>query len=193
VCEACGELSEFTDPPTPFAAFGLEPAFPLDLSATQKRLLALARALHPDVHAQADAARRRRAERNTAELNAAFRVLSDAARRAAWLVRHLGGPGEDEERAMPQAFLQEVLEWNEAIEEARRADPGAAARRGLGPLRARLGAERQALLERLAATLTPLPAPQAPTLRAARRELNALRYLDRVLGEIEALDPSAIS
>lgn len=187
LCEACGELLEPRTPPSPFEALGLEPAFALDVAAAKKRLLALSRALHPDFHGTADADTRRMAEDNTAALNAAFHVLADDLRRADWLVRALGGPGEDEERAMPGAFLQEVLEWNETIEEARRAAPGSRARTALATLAAGLESARAEGVRRLAALLTPLPAHGAAVLRAVRQELNGLRYVERALREIGEL------
>jgi molecular chaperone HscB len=188
VCESCGALLEPRTPPTPFETFGLEMSYPLDAAREQKRLLALSRALHPDFHATASAVRRQRAEDSTALLNAAHAVLADDVRRADWLVRALGGPREDEERTMPAGFLQEVLEWNEAIAEARSAAPGSPERAALAPLAERLRAERARELQDVRERLEPLPERGAPALRKARQALNALRYLDRVLAELGELD-----
>jgi len=187
LCERCGTLLDPHTKPTPFEVLGLVPAFALDLAAVRKRLLALSRALHPDFHANAGEGTRRRAEDGTAALNAAFHVLSDDARRADWLVSALGGPREDDERAMPTAYLEEVLEWNEAIEEARAAPADSPARTGLAPLSKRLEEERKQTLRRIETLLTPLPPEGSPLLREARRELNAVRYLDRALRELGEL------
>ncbi len=186
-CERCGELLEPRTPPTPFAVLGLEPSFAVDQQGLKKRMLALSRALHPDFHAGADAETRRLAEDHSAALNAAYALLSDDARRAEWLVRELGGPREDEERTLPGAFLQEVLEWNEAIEEARASAPGSPERAALAPLTRQLRDARAQGLQGVARLLTPLPAPGAAALRAVRQELNALRYLERVLRELGEL------
>jgi molecular chaperone HscB len=191
LCEACGELLEPRSPPSPFEALGLEPAFALDLGAARARLLALSRALHPDFHGTADAGTRRLAEDNTAALNAAFQVLSDDLRRADWFVRALGGPGEAEERSMPGAFLQEVLEWNETIEEARQAAPGSPARAALRDLAAELDSARAAGIRRVAGLLTPPPPHGDAALRKVRQELNALRYMERALREIGELQLAA--
>ncbi len=186
VCESCGALLP-AGAPDPFRALGLLPAFALDRDALRTRVLALSRRLHPDFFANAPEAERELAERNTAELNAAHLILADDVRRADWLVKHLGGPGEDEERAMPAPFLQEVLEWNEAIEEARRPAAGADARAALDGLARSLEAERAALIERAGALLDPLPARGSAALVEARKLLNATRYLDRALREIAEL------
>jgi molecular chaperone HscB len=191
VCEACGALLAPGTPPTPFEALGLAPAYALDVGAARRRLLALSRAAHPDFHANAGDETRRRAEDNTAALNAAFRILSDDVRRADWLVRALGGPGEDEERAMPAAFLHEVLEWNEAIEAARDAEHDSAARAELATLATRLEGERAGSMQRIGSALDPLPATGSPALRKVRQELNAVRYLDRALREIRELSLTA--
>lgn len=187
LCEACGELLEPRTSPSPFEVLGLEPVYALDRAAAHKRLLALSRALHPDFHGTADTDTRRLAEDNTAALNGAFQVLADDLRRADWFVRALGGPREDEERSMPAAFLQEVLEWSETIEEARAAAPGTPARAALAPLGAALQRAHAAGVQRVTALLTPPPAHGAAALRTVRLELNALRYIQRALGEIGEL------
>ena len=187
LCESCGELLEPRGQPTPFAVLGLEAAYVLDAAAARKRLLALSRALHPDFHATASARTRRLAQDNTAALNAAFQLLSDDALRADWLVRALDGPREDEERAMPAAFLDAVLEWNEAIEDARASAPGSPVRAALESLAEELRGARAAGMKRVASLLTPLPQPGSSALRSVRQELNALRYLDRTLREIGEL------
>ncbi len=187
LCESCGTLLEVDASASPFALLGLEPGFPLDLGALRKRLFSLSRRLHPDFFGAADEPTRARAQRNTAELNAAFEVLADDFRRADWLVRHLQGPSENDERQMPREFLAEVLEWNEAVEAARHAAPGSPARAALVELGRSLAAERAAQLETLASLLTPRPAARAPAQTEARRRHNAVRYLDRTLHEIAEL------
>jgi len=187
LCESCQALQEPVRPPTPFEALGLEPGFALDPKALQKRLRELSRGLHPDYFGTADEATRARAQHSTAELNGAFQVLADEAQRADYLVGWLGGPREDQERSMPLEFLQEVLEWNEAIEEARTSGPDSAQRKALEPLERRLASERSTLMHRVAETLTPLPPRGAPALSETRKLLNAIRYLDRALGEIAEL------
>jgi molecular chaperone HscB len=185
VCEKCGGLLEPVARATPFEILGLEPAFALDPSALRARVLALSRRVHPDYFAAGEPELRARAERNTAELNVAHQVLADELRRADWLVKHLGGPGEDEERSMPSEFLHEVLEWNEAIEAARAHGPSAQAE--LDELARRLSAERTATLKKIGALLTPLPARSSSVLAEIRKHLNAARYMDRALREIAEL------
>jgi molecular chaperone HscB len=186
-CAACGRLLAAADGVTPFAVLGLEPAARADAEDLRRRLLRFSRLVHPDFFGAAGSEQRALAERNTALLNEAWRVVSDDAVRADWLVRHLGGPGEADERQMPQAFLMEVLEWNEALEEARGAPAGEPLPAALEGLADRWRRERRAALDQALARLDPLPKRGAPALTDARRSLNAVRYLDRALGELEAL------
>lgn len=187
LCESCGALLEADGASSPFELLGTEARFRIDPSAVRKRLLALSRRMHPDFFDAADAPTRALAERNTAELNAAYEVLTDDFRRADWLVRHLRGPSETEERQMPREFLAEVLEWNEAVEAARESAPGSPARTALVELGRSLATEHAGQIEALGALLTPLPPAGSPALTEARRRLNAVRYLDRTLHEIGEL------
>jgi len=167
--------------------FGLAPAFEVDARALKQRLLKLSRLLHPDYYAAGDDATRATAERNTALLNESYDVLADPVQRADWLVRSLGGPSESEQRGMPKAFLVEVLEWNETLEAARESQPSSPPRAALVQLDATLRAQRDDTLKTLGALLTPLPPRAAPALAEARAQLNALRYLEKTLADIEAL------
>lgn len=181
VCDGCGLLQPLTRAIDPFALFSLAPAAELDLEQLRRRLTSLSRRVHPDFYANASAEERERAQASAAELNGAFELLCDETRRIEHLIARGGGPGAEQERQMPAAFLAEVLEWNESLDAARQGDPKALA--GLeslsAELRGRLAAERTAL-RRL---LTPLPEPGSPKYREARKLLNAVRYLERAAAE----------
>lgn len=101
-------------------------------------------------------------------------------------MRELGGPDAEKERELPRAFLVEVLEWNEGLEAL--AEPGARdAGARLDALTNELEARRAQTLAATQRLLEPLPPRGAPNLARARQELNALRYLDRALADLEAL------
>jgi molecular chaperone HscB len=179
-------LLSIPDDATPYAVLGLGgPTYALDRDDLRRRLLKATRSVHPDFFGTEAADVRRLAEDNSARLNEAYSILSDDVARADWLVRHLGGPDEQTERAMPQAFLAEVLEWNEALEEAR-ANPAESAP-ALEALARDLASRRTGSLAALSQILTPLPQQSSPQLKRARSELNAIRYVDRALSEIESL------
>lgn len=186
-CFGCGVLLSQEGAFDPFAVMGLVPSFELDEADLTRRLRRISRATHPDYFGTGSEEMRALAEHNNAALNAAYALLSSPVGRADWLVKSLGGPDENEQREMPQAFLMEVLEWNETLEEARGAAPASPERAALEALRATLSGERAGALESIGNSLTPLPPTGSPTLQDVRKELNALRYIDRTLAEIEAL------
>ncbi len=184
-CESCGALFSVEGAPTPFEVLGLEPAYHVDARELRRRFLRFSRLTHPDYFAGRP--EESTAEHNTALLNQAHRQLADDTTRADWLVQSLGGPDEREERSMPQTFLMEVMEWNETLDDARAAAPGSAEREALAPLLDELAQRRTTALEAIAALLEPLPRSGAPALKEARQQLNAIRYLDRALQQLEQL------
>ena len=186
-CAKCGRL---LDPPaelSPFALLGLPESFALDAAELRRRVLREGRLVHPDYFTQSPASERELAERNSARLNRANELLADPFERADWLIAARGAPTESEARAMPQAFLSEVLEWNELLEEARGAPTAPGQRERLESLAQTLAAERARGLQAVAALLEPLPERGSPRLAQVRTQLNAIRYVDRALSEIEAL------
>jgi len=172
---------------SPFEALGVERRWEIDPKQLKRALLDLSRHVHPDYFATAEPEQRELAEQASATLNEAFETLRDDPRRADWLVRALGGPSDSEERQMPQAFLMQVLEWNEVLEEARGATAGTDEWQAMIDLGAELSSEREERLEAIAAQLTPLPAAGAEALIEVRRELNAVRYIDRTRAELKSL------
>lgn len=157
----------------PFALLGLPRRFEVDGAALQRAWLERAARLHPDrADAPEDAARL------SAELNEAKAVLQDPERRANAMLSLLGGPTKEQDKSLPEGFLMEMLEAREAMqaeieaegEEARtRWESWAASRRGeiigrVGELFARGG--------------------DAATLRAVRTELNAWRYIERMIEQV---------
>lgn len=184
-CGACKRPLEADEIATPFAVLGLAPTFEVDVKDVRRRLTRTSRDIHPDFFGTASVAEQQLAERNSARLNKAFDILSDDAARADWLVRSLGGPDEQAERAMPREFLMEVLEWNEVLEEARANKSQVDAR--LDPLESALRARREAAIASVRKLLVPLPPSGSSALKSVRQELNAVRYIDRALDEIETL------
>jgi len=187
VCHSCHQLVPVDRAPNPYVAFGLPLAFDVDKDALRKKQLQLTRLMHPDFFGGQNAVLRALAERNTAELNHAYELLKDDAARADWLVRELGGPKEEDVREMPREFLLEVLEWSETLAEARGTDPKSSERARLAPLRNELVGRRAEILERVTGALDPLPEPESPALATIRRDLNAVRYIDRALSDIAEL------
>ena len=183
ICAECGAVQDVGDGLDPFAVLGLARTFEVDRAELRKRLLRLSRQLHPDFFAGEDESARELATRNSAELNATYPRLEDPVRRAELLVELGGGPDASEERQMPQAFLMEVMEWNEALEELREGSDAD----GADALRSELTEQREELVEALGSGLTPLPPEGDAAYRSLRQTLNAIRYVDRALGELSEI------
>jgi molecular chaperone HscB len=135
-CAACGALLEAPAELSPWKLLGLESSWQVEPAELQKRLVRCSRLMHPDFFAAAPQAARELAGRNSARLNEAYALLLDPARRAEWILTHAGGPSAQAERSMPQAFLMQVLQWNETLEAAR-GDPA-----GPGRSQVRAGPDR---------------------------------------------------
>jgi Fe-S protein assembly co-chaperone HscB len=161
--------------PDPFAEFGLEPRFDLDLDELRQKYLAASAAAHPDRVTdpleQADAAER------SARINDAYGMLRDPERRAWALLQVRGGELPAEEEKLPPALLMELMEQREEIDAVLATGDADAVQRH----RAAVQTQLQAHLDRLAQ----LFAADPPDAAAVRRELQLLRYTQRQLEQLE--------
>ncbi len=165
----------------PFALLDLPRRFDLEDHRIEQAYLTRAAALHPDRFndplQQADAVRQ------SARINDARRTLLDQESRAGALLRLFAGEQHGASDALPDGFLMEILDVREEME----ADFGDADRRQHWEDWAR--AERRQYLDRIGRLFSharegALPAEAAQAIRC---ELNALRYIERM---IEQLDPA---
>lgn len=168
---------------TYFELFGLTPSVDVDVPALEARYRALSLELHPD--REPDPKLRRQAVDKTASLNEAVKVLRDPVRRAFYLLKLKGVDLErdeaGEQRQMPIAFLEEVMERREALEEVRAAKDVAKALKmaaevaGLKDLA--LAAARAALID--------------GDVKEATHQLGRVRYFTRFIEEVEAIEEEA--
>lgn len=178
-------------PCDPFAALGLPRRFDLDDQQIETAFLVRIAQAHPDLeaaHGHPDPGGNATAD--TAALTDARAVLADPERRARALVRLLE-PAAPPDRTLPDGFLMEMMELRQRIE-----DELAAVGAEAADARARWEAfaedRRQGHIARFAALSERLARaerqPDPGTLALARAELNAWRYTERL---IEQLDPAA--
>lgn len=109
-----------------YEALGLEPRLSLDLEDLKRRFYERSRQWHPDRFSRAAPEERQRAEEMTATLNDAFRTLRTPVTRAEYFLEESGIPIPKD---APPELLEEVFEFNMALEELRGGD--ASARDGL--------------------------------------------------------------
>ncbi len=166
----------------PFELLALEPRFDLSRQQIEGAYLARIAVAHPD-HAPATGAADEPAL-DAATLNDARRALLSDERRASLVLDRLGGPTAAENRDLPEGFLFEIMDTRTQIEEAIESG-GEAERAGwqdwADEQRGTYRATMLALFEKAGREDEP-----AETLAEARRTLNAWRYIERL---IEQLDP----
>jgi molecular chaperone HscB len=104
-----------------FHRLGLPRRFALDPAALEREYLARSRAVHPDYHAAGPTADLAASTDLSAALNEAYTTLRDPFTRADYLLTLAGGPPAAEHKQVPQAFLAEMLELRERVEEVRAA------------------------------------------------------------------------
>jgi len=128
-----------------FTVFGLPRKLEVDGEALRRRFYELSRQHHPDFHQGADAARQAEALASSALVNRAYHALRDPLARVEYLIaleegREVREGAADKPKA-PRELLEEMLEVQEALEEAKVEGLG-------GEAAQRLRAERLRLEER---------------------------------------------
>lgn len=102
-----------------FALFGLQPAFAIDVESLDRAYRQLQTEIHPDRFAHAGEADQRLSVQWATRANEAYQALKSPFARACYLLSLQGieamAPGNT---AMPMAFLEQQMEWREALAEA---------------------------------------------------------------------------
>jgi len=128
-----------------FAVFGLPRKVGLDPEELERRFHELSRKVHPDFFQAATPAEQAVGLERSALVNRAYRTLRDPIARCDYLVRlETGEESAGVPARSPADLLEEMLEVQEALEEARAAGLSA-------EIRARLASERERLMARRAA------------------------------------------
>lgn len=160
----------------PFALLGLPRRFDLSQDQLESAFLARVSATHPDLAGDEAAV-------DAAALTTAHATLADPEQRAAALLSLLGGPNAAQDRSLPDSYLPEIMQLRAEIEEELAEDPDAARARWTK----RADERRDAHIAQVNALFQAHhESPDTALLRAIRTELNAWRYTERL---IEQLDP----
>jgi molecular chaperone HscB len=115
-CPACRKIQPVGRNEDFFSLLGLPREYALDQSELQRRFRELSRQLHPDRFARAEARERRLSLERATRLNDAYRTLEDWRLRAAYLLKLAGVDVFVEGRTFADPdFLEEQLEWREAL------------------------------------------------------------------------------
>lgn len=194
-CAACGKIAERPPGSTHFDVFGLSPSPDVDTAALERQHRELSLKLHPDRFAQAEPRERRLSLEQTTALNEAYKTLKDPARRATYLLKLHGVDLEREDagaqKSMPLAFLEEVMELREALDEAMEAKDAERVRRMATDVEGRSKAALQEGLETLR-TLGKAGADEA-AVKKASHALGRVRYFTRFLEQVDAFEEEMLA
>jgi molecular chaperone HscB len=163
--------------PDYFERLGLPRRFSVDEAAVERQYLSQSRQLHPDFHGGATAGEQQAAIALTASLNQAYVTLKDPYRRAEYLLSLLGGPTAGQEKGQDQAFLMEMMETRERMDDVR------AAGGDLSELEADLVRQYEDVLADVGG-LFAKPDPQPADLLAIRKQLNAAKTIQSLLRDL---------
>jgi molecular chaperone HscB len=167
----------------PFELLGLPVAFDLDPALLHQRMIQLVGANHPDRFEdpldQADAAER------AAAVNEAYRLLKHPMSRASVLLELYGRGMKLDEKKLPPELLMEMMEAREELEQAQAENDPVALDRLRSWAVAQQAQYETTLGEQLAQAIQNAApaAEQAAHLQLAQVQLNALRYIQRMLEE----------
>lgn len=177
-----------------FTVFGLPRKLGVDGEALQRRFYELSRQHHPDFHQGADAERQAEALGQSALVNRAYRALREPLSRVEYLIALEEGrevrEGATDKPKAPRELLEEMLEVQEALEEAKAEGLGGEAGTRLREERRRLeersAAEAAALIARSAAwdRLVDEGGDRRPLLEWFKQRLATRAYLRTVIDDL---------
>ena len=177
-----------------FEVFGLPRKLSLDLQELQGRFYDLSRRHHPDFHQTADAQAQAAALEASALVNRAYRTLRDPISRVEYLIALEEGREIREETSAkprpPMDLLEEMLEVQEALEEAKSegltAEAAARLRAERERLEARQRAEETAVIDGAVEWDDAVDrlADRALLLDRFKQRLAARAYLRTVIGDV---------
>ena len=169
-----------------FAVLGLPRKLGVDGEALQRRFYELSRQHHPDFHQGADAERQAEVLGQSALINRAYRALREPLARVEYLIAL-------EEGRAPRELLEEMMEVQEALEEAKAAqgknladEAGARLREERGRLEERYAAEAAAVIARFPEwdRLVDEGGDRRPLLEWFKQRLATRAYLRTVIDDL---------
>ncbi|MEY4013681.1 MAG: co-chaperone HscB [Pseudomonadota bacterium] len=164
-----------------FALLGLSPDFQIDLNQLDTARQRVQAVVHPDRFASAGPAQKRLALQWSTRIHEAYETLREPLKRATYLLTLKGISVDAEQNTrMPLAFLEQQMEWREALEAARSAGEGAR-RVQLVQLKEACAQAHQSGLERLTALLAQT---NDEALAEAAAQVRALMFIEKFSEEL---------
>jgi molecular chaperone HscB len=106
-----------------FELFDLPVAVKVDKEQLKRQFFSLSRRYHPDHFAGGSDEEQSEALNRSAELNKAYKTLTNKDETIRYLLQLNGLLAEEDKTQLPQAFLMEMLEVNEELADADLSDP----------------------------------------------------------------------
>ncbi len=179
-CQSCHTLYPVDTSEDHFRLFGLPRRYSIDLADLHRRFLAISRNVHPDLFGAQAPEMRNLALTLSAQINEAYQTLKDPLLRAEYLLESSGGRSSAADKSAPGELLAEVMMLREDIEDAKAAGNQDA----LGELRKRIDARRSTTQAAIEALCERLDEPSDEVRVNLRRQLNAMKYLNNLLTEL---------
>ena len=177
-----------------FTVFGLPRKLGVDGEALQRRFYELSRQHHPDFHQGVGAERQAEVLDQSALVNRAYRALREPLARVEYLIALEEGrevrEGATDKPKAPRELLEEMMEVQEALEEAKAeglgGDAGTRLREERRRLEERSAAEAAALIARTAEwdRLVDEGGDRRPLLEWFKRRLATRAYLRTVIDDL---------
>lgn len=101
--------------PDYFALYGISPTLSPDAAQLRKKYYELSRLYHPDRIATSETATQTAALSMSAQVNEAYRILTDDDALLGYVLRQTAVLEADEQYKLPPDFLMEMMELNEAV------------------------------------------------------------------------------
>ena len=163
-----------------FQLFELPQGFFPDPALVRKKYYELSRKFHPDFFVQQGEVAREQAEEKLKEVHAAYTVLSDAGKTMAYLLELETGMIAEEKYALSPDFLMEMMELNEALQEAETAEARAEVTKSILDKKRELYENIKPMLE---AYQPGVLSPEA--MLPIKEYFYRQKYIQRLLGQAE--------
>lgn len=158
-------------------------SFEVDKKLLTSKYYALSKKYHPDNFSQAEGADQEQAQEKSSEVNKAYKLLKQKQSRIKYVLELSGVSFEEGKEQMPQEFLMEMMDINEAIMDYKMA-PSEEGRvvieTQISNFNQELEIDGQAAMGAL-----DLSEPDAPLLGAVKEYYLKFKYLKRLLDNIE--------
>jgi len=175
--------------PEYFSLFGFEPRFAIDLERLRRAYGDVLTLVHPDRHVRASAGERRAAMQLASHANEAYQVLKSDTSRAAYLCRSHGVVVEGVGAApLERLFLEQQMQWREALDDARSAGEGTAVAARAAQVAGEAASLRAQVLARVARAID-----EVGDYDSAAADVRALMFLDKLIAECVRLGAPAES